>query len=84
MSEQPAHGPVPTAPAPGPVPGAPAGGTRPVPAPPRAQAAAERAAHLPDHAARLADLDGLPLEERAAVLTGVHDDLASLLRDAED
>ena len=85
MNEQQARGPVPTAPSgtssgTGPA----AGGTRPVPAPPRAQAVAERAAHLPDHAVRLEDLDTLPLEERAAVLTGVHDDLTSVLRDAED
>lgn len=82
MSDQ--QDPVPEPARPGAVPGPSAGGARPVPAPPRAALAAERAAHLPDHAARLDDLGDVPLEERAAVLTGVHDDLASLLRDAED
>ncbi|WP_303325358.1 hypothetical protein [Actinomyces radicidentis] len=80
MSEQQAPAPAPSRPVPGPA----AGGARPVPAPPRAQAAAERAAHPPDHTARLDGLDELPIEERAAVLVGVHDGLASFLRDAED
>ncbi|MCL3777896.1 MULTISPECIES: hypothetical protein [unclassified Actinomyces] len=72
----------------GPRPAPPTGAPRPVPAPPRAAAAHATASRL-DQAGerlrqRLAEISDLPLEERAAVLASVHEDLTAVLRGAED
>lgn len=53
---------------------------RPAPAPPRAPA--RRA--LTDHAGDLAAIGDLALDERAAALADIHEDLSAALREAED
>lgn len=53
---------------------------RPVPAPPRAPA--RRA--LTDHTGALAAIGDLALDERAAALADIHEDLSAALREAED
>lgn len=55
---------------------------RPVPAPPRADAPARRA--LTDHTRALAAIGDLALDERAAALADIHEDLSAALREAED
>lgn len=54
----------------------------PVPAPPRPDAAL--AAHgLTDHADELTDIARMPLEERVTALSAIHEELTSILREAE-
>ena len=53
---------------------------RPVPAPPRAPARGS----LTDHAGDLAAIGDLALDERAAALADIHEDLSAALREAED
>ncbi len=71
----------------GPRPAPPGGAPRPVPAPPSAAAAQETASGLERDAQRLRErleqIEALPLEERAAGLARVHEDLAATLRAAE-
>ena len=55
----------------------------PVPAPPRADAALTAAQGLHDHTDELAQIAQMPLEERAAALAAIHEDLASVLHKAE-
>ena len=55
----------------------------PVPAPPRADVALMAAQDLHDHTAELAQIAQMPLEERAAALAAIHEDLASVLHKAE-
>ena len=55
----------------------------PVPAPPRADAALTAAQGLHDHTDELAQIAQMPLEERAAALAAIHEDLASVLHEAE-
>ena len=52
----------------------------PVPSPPRALTAAQG---LHDHADELAQIAQMPLEERAAALAAIHEDLAAVLHKAE-
>ena len=70
-----------TAPAPGSA--RTAGPKAPVPAPPRADAALTAAHGLHDHTDELAQIAQMPLEERAAALTAIHEDLAAVLHKAE-
>ncbi|ETJ04087.1 MAG: hypothetical protein Q605_AUC00748G0003 [Actinomyces urogenitalis DORA_12] len=56
---------------------------RPVPGPPPGAAGSVQARDLPDYAGRLEEIGALPLEERSAGLAAVHEELASLLREAE-
>ena len=56
---------------------------RPVPAPPRADAALTTAQGLNDHTDELTEIAQMPLEERAAALAAIHEDLASVLHKAE-
>ena len=62
---------------------APVAATTPAPAAPTPPREATHAV-LTDHTVTLTGLAGLPLREHAAVLTRVHDDLASTLRRAEN
>ena len=55
----------------------------PVPAPPRADGALTAAQGLHDHTDELAQITQMPLEERAAALAAIHEDLASVLHKAE-
>ena len=55
----------------------------PVPAPPRADVALTAAQGLHDHADELAQIAQMPLEERAAALAAIHEDLAAVLHKAE-
>ena len=55
---------------------------RPVPAPPRTDSSTRRA--LTDHAGDLAAIGDLALDERAAALADIHEDLSAALREAED
>ena len=55
----------------------------PVPAPPRADVALTAAQGLHDHTDELAQIAQMPLEERAAALCAIHEDLASALHKAE-
>ena len=55
----------------------------PVPAPPRADVALTAAQGLNDHTDELTEIAQMPLEERAAVLSAIHEDLASVLHKAE-
>ena len=55
----------------------------PVPAPPRADVALTAAQGLTDHTDELAQIAQMPLEERAAALADIHEDLASVLHKAE-
>ncbi|WP_167148928.1 hypothetical protein [Actinomyces sp. ZJ308] len=55
----------------------------PVPAPPRADAALTAADGLTDHADELTEIERMPLEERAAALSTIHEELASVLHEAE-
>ena len=55
----------------------------PVPAPPRADVALTAAQGLHDHTDELAQIAQMPLEERAAALAVIHEDLASVLHKAE-
>ena len=55
----------------------------PVPAPPRADVALTAAQGLHDHTDELAQIAQMPLEERAAALAAIHEDLASVLHKAE-
>ncbi|WP_309315815.1 hypothetical protein [Actinomyces oris] len=55
----------------------------PVPAPPRADVALMAAQDLHDHTDELAQIAQMPLEERAAALAAIHEDLASVLHKAE-
>ncbi len=69
-----------------PLTGAPAGPANPgppLPAPPRADAALAMAHGLTDHTDRLTRVDQMPLEDRAAVLCAIHEELASVLHEAE-
>ena len=60
-----------------------AGPKAPVPAPPRADAALTAAHGLTDHSDELAQIAQMPLEERAAALAAIHENLASVLHKAE-
>lgn len=77
-----------TPPTPAPRPAEPAAAPRPVPAPPRSAAAQATAARLEQAGKRLtqqlAAIGEMPLEERAAGLASVHEDLTAVLRGAED
>ena len=53
------------------------------PAPPRADVALTAAQGLHDHTDELAQIAQMPLEERAAALAAIHEDLASVLHKAE-
>ena len=55
----------------------------PVPAPPRADVALTAAQGLNDHTDELTEIAQMPLEERAAALSAIHEDLASVLHKAE-
>ena len=55
---------------------------RPVPAPPRTDSSTRRA--LTDHAGARAAIGDLALDERAAALADIHEDLSAALREAED
>ena len=55
----------------------------PVPAPPRADAALTAAQGLNDHTDELTEIAQMPLGERAAALSAIHEDLASVLHKAE-
>lgn len=55
----------------------------PRPGPARAQAATAPDQALVDHTAALEHIQALPLQERAAALRAVHDDLAAALRHAQ-
>jgi len=55
----------------------------PVPAPPPADAALTVAQGLNDHTDELTEIAQMPLEERAAALSAIHEDLASVLHKAE-
>ena len=55
----------------------------PVPAPPRADAVLTASRGLTDNADELAEIEQMPLEERAAALSAIHEDLASVLHKAE-
>ncbi len=55
--------------------------SRPVPVPPRPRPA-RRA--LTDHTGALAAIGDLALDERAAALADIHEDLSAALREAED
>ncbi|OLO70402.1 hypothetical protein BKH20_05945 [Actinomyces oris] len=55
----------------------------PVPSPPRADVALTAAQGLHDHADELAQIAQMPLEERAAALAAIHEDLAAVLHKAE-
>ena len=55
----------------------------PVPAPPRADVALTAAQGLNDRADELTEIAQMPLEERAAALSAIHEDLASVLHKAE-
>ena len=55
----------------------------PVPAPPRADVALTAAQGLHDHTDELAQIAQMPLEQRAAALAAIHEDLASVLHEAE-
>ena len=55
----------------------------PVPAPPRADVALTAAQGLNDHTDELTEIAQMPLEERAAALAAIHEDLASVLHKAE-
>ncbi len=52
-------------------------------APPRADVALTAAQGLHDHTDQLAQIAQMPLEERAAALAAIHEDLASVLHKAE-
>ena len=56
---------------------------RPVPAPPRTDVTLTAAQGLTDHTDELAAIAEMPLEERAAALSAIHEDLASVLHKAE-
>ena len=64
-------------------PASPAAPKPPVPAPPRADAALTAAQGLNDHTDELTEIAQMPLEERAAALSAIHEDLASVLHKAE-
>ncbi len=55
----------------------------PVPAPPRADAALSASHHLTDHADELAEIGRMPLEQRAAALSAIHEELTAVLHKAE-
>ena len=55
----------------------------PVPAPPRADAVLTASRGLTDYADELAEIEQMPLEERAAALSAIHEELASVLHEAE-
>lgn len=55
----------------------------PVPAPPRADAALSASHHLTDHADELTEIERMPLEERAAALSAIHEELTAVLHEAE-
>ena len=55
----------------------------PVPAPPRADVALTAAQGFNDHTDELAQIAQMPLEERAAALAAIHEDLAAVLHKAE-
>ena len=55
----------------------------PVPAPPRADTALTAAQGFNDHTDELTEIAQMPLEERAAALSAIHEDLASVLHKAE-
>ena len=55
----------------------------PVPAPPRADVALTAAQGSNDHTDLIAEIAQMPLEERAAALAAIHEDLASVLHKAE-
>ena len=55
----------------------------PVPAPPRADAALTAAHGLTDHSDELAQIGTIPLEERAGALAAIHEELVSVLHEAE-
>ena len=54
-----------------------------MPAPPRADAALTAAHGLTDHSAELAQIGTIPLEERAGALVAIHEELVSVLHEAE-
>lgn len=56
----------------------------PRPGPPRAQADLARAQALTDHTAALEQIQELALEERAAALEGIREQLAAALRQAQE
>ena len=56
---------------------------RPVPAPPRTDVTLTAAQGLTDRTDELAEIAEMPLEERAAALSAIHEDLASVLHKAE-
>lgn len=69
-----------------PLTGAPAGPANPgspLPAPSRADAALAMAHGLTDHTDRLTGIGQMPLEDRAAALGAIHEELASVLHEAE-
>ena len=70
-----------TAPAPGSA--RTAGPKAPVPAPPRADAALTAVRGLTDHSDELAQIGTIPLEERAGALAAIHEELVSVLHEAE-
>ena len=55
----------------------------PVPAPPPADVALTAAQGLLDHTDEIAQNAQMPLEERAAALAAIHEDLAAVLHKAE-
>ena len=55
----------------------------PVPAPPRADVALTAAHGLTDHSDELAQIGTIPLEERAGALAAIHEELVSVLHEAE-
>ena len=55
----------------------------PVPAPPPADVALTAAQGLLDHTDEIAQIAQMPLEERAAALAAIHEDLAAVLHKAE-
>ncbi|WP_218957619.1 hypothetical protein [Actinomyces faecalis] len=59
------------------------GPTRPVPAPPREVMLNEQVRNLTDCTERLEQIGTLPLPERSAGLAALHEELTSLLREAE-
>jgi len=64
-------------------PASPAAPKPPVPAPPRADAVLTASRGLTDYADELAEIEQMPLEERAAALSAIHEELASVLHEAE-
>ena len=64
-------------------PASPAAPKPPVPAPPRADVVLTAAHGLTDHSAELAQIGTIPLEERAGALAAIHEELVSVLHEAE-